>query len=628
MQGVNIWKNLDECAFYENTIILELLDRSQEESPTNIVKAERRSNPNNTNEVTEWFCDFLDDFALIAAGPGGASNVTAACLEREELPTRTLTVRVAKNESFKPSEIQYLEGIMTIVNKVRNGDMQIQNAQDECSEAVLRHCGARVKRYITSLKEHLDSIGMEFLTRNLMPHPVYRTSNPHRESKEDEGRLGAYCVDTHLDYMRLSYERWKDMVDLVYRICSAEDQQSVHSLAGLTYQVRQSSSFRYLLESTVHNHSNVVAKVVERIGKISKFYRSAVTLVRVAAKHCQDIDRFRFRTLASQKRAINVLSVSNLNNLISRVPPASRGRLQTQAGNAQRLLRRWRHYVLHAEMQLLLFYETQPEIQLADNYIGISKRSCYLCATFIRFHGKFIMEGVHQQLYCLWTIPSTIAFRDTMRENHFLTALSNLCENVNSKVKAISARHYSQYPFHGESIANFSRDSLLSTVKTARTLISGIPLAPSTVQNTLDTLLRNGPAAVDLQRSSHQDNEERSNTTADVPPSEEQTVETRPDKIPSTETKLNDDNVFEEYAARQFEKFPGMPNRVEHSLQTSTLRTENKSFRCSESMGDLQLSIDAVQPSQVSESDLSQVIVEKSSKENDGSVHKRKLSNM
>lgn len=121
MQGVNIWKNLDERAFYENTIILELLDRSQEESPTNIVKAERRSNPNHTNEVTEWFCDFLDDFALIAAGPGGASNVTAACLEREELPTRTLTVRVAKNETFKPSEIQYLEEIMTIVNKVRNG---------------------------------------------------------------------------------------------------------------------------------------------------------------------------------------------------------------------------------------------------------------------------------------------------------------------------------------------------------------------------------------------------------------------------------------------------------------------------------------------------------------------------
>lgn len=40
---------------------------------------------------------FLDDFALVASGPGGPDNVTAACLELNA-ESQTYTVRVAKNE--------------------------------------------------------------------------------------------------------------------------------------------------------------------------------------------------------------------------------------------------------------------------------------------------------------------------------------------------------------------------------------------------------------------------------------------------------------------------------------------------------------------------------------------------
>jgi hypothetical protein len=65
--------------------------------------------------------NFVDDFALIAAGSGGASNVIVACLEREESLTTCLTVRVAKNEAFKPAEIQFLEHIIITMNRVKNG---------------------------------------------------------------------------------------------------------------------------------------------------------------------------------------------------------------------------------------------------------------------------------------------------------------------------------------------------------------------------------------------------------------------------------------------------------------------------------------------------------------------------
>jgi hypothetical protein len=121
MERLNLWNGLDELAFYENTIILELLERSQGISPITIANSDRRRGGNKDCGAVPWVSDFVDDFALIAAGSGGASNVTAACLEREESPAVCFTVRVAKNEPFKPGEVQYLEGIIMTMNKVKKG---------------------------------------------------------------------------------------------------------------------------------------------------------------------------------------------------------------------------------------------------------------------------------------------------------------------------------------------------------------------------------------------------------------------------------------------------------------------------------------------------------------------------
>ncbi len=121
MERSNVWNGLDELAFYENTMILELLERSQGISPVSIANSNRRRDSSKDCGELPWVSDFVDDFALIAAGSGGAPNVTAACLEREESPVVCFAVRVAKNEPFKPRGEQYLEGIITTMNKVKIG---------------------------------------------------------------------------------------------------------------------------------------------------------------------------------------------------------------------------------------------------------------------------------------------------------------------------------------------------------------------------------------------------------------------------------------------------------------------------------------------------------------------------
>jgi hypothetical protein len=104
MERSNVWNGFDKLAFYKNTMILELLERSQGISSVSIANSNYRRDSNKDYGELPWVSDFVDDFALIAAGLSGALNVTATCLEREESPAVYFIIRVAKNESFKPKE--------------------------------------------------------------------------------------------------------------------------------------------------------------------------------------------------------------------------------------------------------------------------------------------------------------------------------------------------------------------------------------------------------------------------------------------------------------------------------------------------------------------------------------------
>src|SRR6266487_748545 len=132
-----------------------------------------------------------------------------------------------------------------IILDLRISETHIQTAQDDCFELVMNHCHARVKKYILSLRSHLDLAGEGQIKSTCVgAYPLYNPSVCHRESKDDIEKLGDYCADTHSEYIKVSHRRWTDITGLVRQISSSENQQAVKSLAYLTYQVRQSTSFR------------------------------------------------------------------------------------------------------------------------------------------------------------------------------------------------------------------------------------------------------------------------------------------------------------------------------------------------------------------------------------------------
>lgn len=60
---------------------------------------------------------------------------------------------------------------------------------------------------------------------------------------------------------------------------------------------------------------------------------------------------------------------------------------------------------IHAEVQLLFFYEQSPD-KSRPRIICSSKSACYLCDLFIKIHGKFHIPRTHGRLYDKWILPA------------------------------------------------------------------------------------------------------------------------------------------------------------------------------------------------------------------------------
>lgn len=79
-------------------------------------------------------------------------------------------------------------------------------------------------------------------------------------------------------------------------------------------------------------------------------------------------------------------------------------------GDYQRLLKTKR--TVHAEVQMIHFLETNPEIYRGYNdlipYIGCSKKCCFFCDVFRIHHAKFSARGTHETVFHIWALPEDL----------------------------------------------------------------------------------------------------------------------------------------------------------------------------------------------------------------------------
>ena len=87
--------------------------------------------------------------------------------------------------------------------------------------------------------------------------------------------------------------------------------------------------------------------------------------------------------------------------------------------------------VVHAELQLLSFYDLFPQLKPAFRFIGVSKKSCYFCSMFLRTHREnFDISSCHQKLYPSWEPPPTTNFEVHRRYKVIIRDMSETMEAI------------------------------------------------------------------------------------------------------------------------------------------------------------------------------------------------------
>ncbi len=76
---------------------------------------------------------------------------------------------------------------------------------------------------------------------------------------------------------------------------------------------------------------------------------------------------------------------------------------------------------VHAEIRMITYLLNYDGARDAFRYLGISKKTCFLCGHIIQKLGNFNTRGNHGKIYSQWTIPSALELRDKKIETWELT---------------------------------------------------------------------------------------------------------------------------------------------------------------------------------------------------------------
>lgn len=162
----------------------------------------------------------------------------------------------------------------------------------------------------------------------------------------------------------------------------------------------------------------------EAVGKLGRYYTASCELICAARSKSHNV----FRHVAIETCQVSGPSNASVSNPFSTLTNAVQNIVRPGTPEQQKTLRKSLETLLarplktsesefhsrtldnskaprvHAEIQLLFFYELHPKI-LRPRVICSSKSACYLCDLFIRCHGQFHISRTHGRLYGKWNLP-------------------------------------------------------------------------------------------------------------------------------------------------------------------------------------------------------------------------------
>lgn len=351
---------------------------------------------------------FLDSFALISStSRTGGDTASAVCLEQGH-PSGTI-LRLARNIGVSDEHlvIQLQEvlddltavALKGIVDKPQIFSILTANLQ-HFSEKLAKDVEAEILRKVIGLtKDKIWSILEKLSSTKIRTAIEQATSRIFGTTEFDD------------DAENANFKRWIRNLPLLASIQSGSDPTE------LIPHIKWASQARWVYSEQLEGFfgpEEVLPSWFKYVYKLGRYYAATKAMLKLACKqplvftngiHVEPVDAPEPQKFSLGKEKTPLLTV--LQKITKADPHILKGKLgQTWlTDDPESRLRRACRMTLtvHAEMQLLSFYDHNPQLTPRLLFMGTSKKACYLCHEFMSRHPLTIgVSATHQKLYPTW----------------------------------------------------------------------------------------------------------------------------------------------------------------------------------------------------------------------------------
>ncbi|EKJ68746.1 hypothetical protein FPSE_11077 [Fusarium pseudograminearum CS3096] len=374
---------------------------------------------------------FLDSFALICAtSDKGAETAAAVCLETNQQTGNIL--RVARNHGFCPNVLASLENVLQLLRDVaRKGTCflnSLLNFTDiaTATEKISAHAETEMLQLVVKLdRDRILSIAEKIEKRGIRDSLEKASSRLHSGRAKAEKLSG--WVANHP--FTAPPQNWSDATTAMFIDWAA--QARWHHAAQL--------------QPLLSNDDTGNQFWLKHLHKVARYHSAIKSMVKLAVKEPEIFAQISIKGSRAPKQLHfrypydenPLLTVRNIVGANSRpVMEQLENRLDTSNLEA-RLRRACRlDLTLHAEMQLVVFYEGNPAHNPCMRFIGTSKKACFLCDKYMRLHPLRLQTSAsHQKIYPSWMPPPYYGTTETSIRTPFMKLSKEIEELATRELK-------------------------------------------------------------------------------------------------------------------------------------------------------------------------------------------------
>lgn len=409
------WGGVSRKVLAENITLLGLLNREPEKPMENPLPPHLLTETESTSRQLsiERERDLVDSLAFLSAWSDDPEKVMAVCVE-ENQDSEGLTIRMASNRgNLEPVK----KGFTIIASILERAAAKGKSDKDKNSSALVEEMIALNRGRIYS---RLRSKHAKRSRRNHNKPPIVAQLAEAVSALNTLRLVPTVDLDSVNSQVQELQRLFRQLEALTED--QARSQRSHKTLLNLLRCAHSLSSQNDLgkLFNTIPNSGRFgpakKSSLPIAVGKIGRYYSVCDFLI-VAARR---LSIFRSIRVESVKLPLpvsppfcNIESGSTLSGALDRILEPQREKCtqgwanlitSAEAQFSEQLAAPLNTYKVHAEIQLLFYYEMYPEIR-RPRVICSSKSACFLCDLFIKVHAKFYMARSHGVLYDTWLLP-------------------------------------------------------------------------------------------------------------------------------------------------------------------------------------------------------------------------------